>query len=130
MNAVSVFLCSYADSLWQSTQHLEEQPEFVRWVDSNLILFGYQAGKFFETHYDDPETFKADKNRLSGLLERVSTPPKPSGRQSLRVENWRLQTRFNARQATLTPINRPTSMSVGKCTPRKMRDKPTEKDHR
>ena len=42
------------------------------------------------------------------------------------TDQWR--TRDNDRQAMLIPINMPTRISVGKCTPRKIRDRPTKLD--
>jgi len=32
---------------------------FFKKVDSNLIVFGYKDGEFFEDHYDSPEEYKA-----------------------------------------------------------------------
>jgi hypothetical protein len=42
---------------------LERKPRicpFIRRIESNLILYGYRDGAFFEDYYDDPDAFNAD----------------------------------------------------------------------
>lgn len=58
MNALSAFLCSYAKTVYQEAQI--EQKDFIKAIQSNLILFGYRQQKFFVNQYKTGEEFDAD----------------------------------------------------------------------
>jgi len=68
MNGVSAYLYGYAEGYWSVTIARDGEREFLKWVDSNLILFGYQAGQYFEQEFDDPDIYDEKKKaRLQGL---------------------------------------------------------------
>lgn len=68
MNGVSAYLYGYAEGYWSVTIARDGEREFLKWVDSNLILFGYQAGQYFEQEFDDPDMYDENKKaRLQGL---------------------------------------------------------------
>jgi len=48
----------------------ENMEEFFKNIDSNLILYGYQDGNFFEEDYEDEEEYQ---EALSKLRERSSS---------------------------------------------------------
>ncbi|KAB8315663.1 hypothetical protein SD81_030330 [Tolypothrix campylonemoides VB511288] len=53
------FLYGYITGYFQSLkQNLIVQP-FLKKVDSNLIVYGYKDGEYFEKQYDSPETYQA-----------------------------------------------------------------------
>jgi hypothetical protein len=57
---INDFICyfyGYLQGRFEAIQNSYSQ-EFLKRVDSNLILFGYKEGQFFEEHYDDSEAYK------------------------------------------------------------------------
>ena len=68
INDVSGYLYGFALGYWQTTIPIEGEPEFIKWVDSNLILYGYQDGQYFQKGFDDPDEYEVEKDRLKSLL--------------------------------------------------------------
>lgn len=55
MDGVSAYLLGYANGLWKSfPQHT---PEFMKRIDSNLVLYGYENGQFFHNQFEDYEAY-------------------------------------------------------------------------
>ena len=57
MSFVDAFLYGCLLS-FRSRDDYYQIPEFSRQIDSNIIKFGFQGGKFFETHYSDYEDYQ------------------------------------------------------------------------
>jgi hypothetical protein len=68
MGMVSAYLWIYAQGFWE-TCGAAHRP-FLKQVDSNLILFGYADGEFFERRFDSQEEFEAA--RLQWLRQHES----------------------------------------------------------
>lgn len=69
MTAVSAYLCGFAQGYWETSMLPGDEREFLKWVESNLILFGYKAGDYFEECFQDMEAFEVEKAKRLGLLE-------------------------------------------------------------
>ena len=67
MSFVDAFLYGYLLS-FRTHENLCQIPEFSRQIDSNIIIFGFQDGKFFETHFSDGDDF--DHARQSHRLKK------------------------------------------------------------
>jgi hypothetical protein len=70
MNTLVAFLYGYVEGALRVIRRYYTD-EFVRQVSSNLILFGFHQGRFFEEQYDDCAEFGAARKRL---VQATGTP--------------------------------------------------------
>jgi hypothetical protein len=78
MNIVSAYLCGFAEGYWQTSGGQHSGQEFLKCVESNLILFGCHGGVYFEENFEDSETFEAAKANWQQLLQSTAVPPPPA----------------------------------------------------
>lgn len=69
MNKVVAFLYGFVEGAVGTFRRFPID-EFVKKLESNLILFGYKNGAFFEEQYDDPEEFSAAWKQVSTAVKR------------------------------------------------------------
>lgn len=63
----SYFLCKYA---LKSMEEVKYKPKpFVKWADSNLLLFGFADGEFFSNSYKDYEQYQKEKEQKKLNIE-------------------------------------------------------------
>lgn len=67
MNVASSYLCGFAEGYWQTTLPQTGEREFLKWVDSNLILFGYRDAEDFQENFEEYAAFQTAKAIRQGV---------------------------------------------------------------
>ena len=66
---ITAFSYCFCKKMLQSLERAQCQPNpFVRWSDSNFLLFGFADGKYFLDSYQDQAQYEKEKEHKKSLL--------------------------------------------------------------